>query len=91
VIVTGVVVVTAFVGMEIGWKRLPSPMFTLAGGTTRSELLLRVTVAPSAGALPFSEMFRGARLPPVVLFGEGRSSFSDGGCTLIGKITLAPP
>jgi hypothetical protein len=90
VIVTVVVVSTALVGMRNWPKKAPSARVTVAGGTASGELLVTATAAPPAGALPFKAICAGAGLPPVMEFGEGPSSFNDGGSTVIGTVAVDP-
>jgi len=63
---------------------------TVAGGTASGELLVSVTAAPAGGAAPFSVTNAVAGLLPVIRFGEGPTSFSDGGFTVTGTLAADP-
>jgi hypothetical protein len=66
-------------------------MVAVAGGRNRGELLVSVTRAPPGGALPFNAMDANAGLPPVITFGDGRSSFNEGGSIVIGIVAVDVP
>jgi len=83
VIVTVVGTDTTLVAMVKSCEKPPGGTLTVAGGTASGELLVIVTAAPALGAAPFRPTNAEATAPPVIWFGEGPTSFSDGGVTVI--------
>jgi hypothetical protein len=72
--------VTLLVGMESETEALPGATFANAGGCATWELLERLTLAPPAGAWPFSITIAPGCAPPLMVPGVMMSEFSDGGC-----------
>ena len=82
VMVTSVFAATLDVGTVNEVEKLPAGTVTVDGGVTAGELLERLTVAPPAGAWPFSITIPPADAPPLMVIGDTVSDFSDGGFTV---------
>jgi hypothetical protein len=72
--------VTPLVGMGNEVEKLPGATVTDAGGLTIGELLERLTMAPPAGACPFSITMPCGCAPPLMVAGEIVSDLNEGGC-----------
>jgi hypothetical protein len=77
-----VLAVTALVEIGNETEKLPASTTTDGGGFTDGELLVRVTVAPPAGACPLSITMPCGCAPPLMLLGEIVSDFNEGGCNV---------
>src|SRR5689334_13066926 len=60
----------------------PAASSTDAGGLNDGELLMRLTIAPPAGACPLSSTIPCGCAPPLMVLGEIVSDFNEGGCKL---------
>jgi hypothetical protein len=80
VTVAVVFAVTAFDGIANEAEKLPAATSTDAGGLTDGELLVRVTMAPPAGACPLNITIPCGCAPPLMVLGEIVSDFNEGGC-----------
>jgi hypothetical protein len=87
-IVTGVYVVTAPVGMLREIEKLPAGTVAVEGTFARvGSLLERLTTVPPAGAWPFNMTISVGATPPVIVLGEMVSDCSPTGCIM--KLTEA--
>jgi len=82
VTVAVVFAVTVLVGIANDTEKLPASTNTDAGGLTKGELLVRLTIAPPAGACPLSITIPCGCAPPLMVLGEIVSAFNEGGCTV---------